>query len=211
MSSEAANRGQLFIVAAPSGAGKTSLVNALVADDPRLVISVSYTTRAPRPGESDGVHYHFVTPGSFERRRQAGEFLECAEVFGHWYGTHRQTTEAILDAGQDVILEIDWQGARQVKQTFPDCRSIFILPPSVAALRERLGARAQDSESVIERRMAEARDELSHWDEFDFVVINDDFAEALEELKSLVRHLRGEGDFAPADCESLLAELLENR
>jgi guanylate kinase len=211
MSSESRDRGQLFIVAAPSGAGKTSLVNALVADDPRLVISVSYTTRAPRPGESDGVHYHFVPPGSFEQRRQAGEFLECAEVFGHWYGTHRQTTEEILDAGQDVILEIDWQGARQVKETFPDCRSIFILPPSVAALRERLGARAQDSDAVIERRMAEARDELSHWDEFDFVVVNDDFATALDELKSLVRHLRGEGGFSQVDCEPLLAELLENR
>ena len=210
MLSDGADRGQLFIVAAPSGAGKTSLVNALVADDPRLVISVSYTTRAPRPGETDGVHYHFVTPQSFSRRREAGEFLECAEVFGHWYGTHRQTTEAILDAVQDVILEIDWQGARQVKQSFPDCRSIFILPPSVVALRERLGARAQDSDAVIERRMGEARDELSHWNEFDFVVINDDFATALEELKSLVRHLRGEGDFTAADCEPLLAELLEN-
>ncbi|MEE4175467.1 MAG: guanylate kinase [Xanthomonadales bacterium] len=211
MSSESAERGQLFIVAAPSGAGKTSLVNALVADDPRLVISVSYTTREPRPGETDGVHYHFVTAGAFERRREAGEFLEDAEVFGHWYGTHRQTTEAILDAGQDVILEIDWQGARQVKESFPDCRSIFILPPSVEALRERLGARAQDSEAVIERRMAQARDELSHCEEFDFVVINDDFGEALDELKALIRHLRGEGDFSPVNCESLLAELLEIR
>lgn len=202
-------RGRLFIVAAPSGAGKTSLVNALVANDPRLVISVSYTTRAPRPGETDGEHYHFVSPEVFERRRDAGEFLEHAEVFGHHYGTHGATTRAILDQGQDVILEIDWQGARQVKASFPDCTSIFILPPSVEALRQRLGARAQDSEDVIQRRMAEARAELSHCDEFDYVVINDDFDTALGELQSLVAHCRGQGSFTQAAYAPLLAELLE--
>ena len=199
--------GQLFVVAAPSGAGKTSLVNALVADDPRLVISVSYTTRAPRPGETDGVHYHFTTPERFTRRREAGEFLESAEVFGHWYGTHGQTTEAILAEGRDVILEIDWQGARQVRDSFPDCRSIFILPPSVETLRTRLGARAQDSEAVIERRMAQARSELSHCDEFEFVVINDDFDVALDELHQVIAHCRGKGSFEQAPYAELLAEL----
>lgn len=204
------SKGQLFIVAAPSGAGKTSLVNALVANDPRLVISVSYTTRAPRSGETDGVHYHFVTPGAFERRREAGEFLEHAEVFGHLYGTHGRTTEDILETGQDVILEIDWQGARQVKKSFPECHSIFILPPSVAALRERLGARAQDSEAVIQRRMGEARAELSHCEEFDYVVINDDFATALADLQAVIAHCRGEGAWRQEPVKELLAELLEN-
>lgn len=203
--------GQLFVVAAPSGAGKTSLVNALVEDDPRLVISVSYTTRAPRPGETDGVHYHFATPEGFTQRRDAGEFLESAEVFGHWYGTHRQTTEAILADGRDVILEIDWQGARQVRESFPDCRSIFILPPSVETLRARLGARAQDSEAVIEGRMAQARSELSHCDEFEFVVINDDFAVALDELRQVIAHCRGDGPFEQAPYADLLAELLAKR
>ncbi len=206
MSSE----GRLFIVAAPSGAGKTSLVNALVADDPRLVISVSYTTRDPRPGETDGVHYHFVTPDGFRRRRDAGEFLEHAEVFGHWYGTHGETTRDILRTGQDVILEIDWQGARQVKASFPECHSIFILPPSVAALRQRLGARAQDSEAVIQRRMRDARAELSHCEEFDYVVINDDFDTALGELRAVIAHCRGDGPFEQQPYGDLLAELLEN-
>jgi guanylate kinase len=207
---EAGRSGRLFVVAAPSGAGKTSLVNALVADDPKLVISVSYTTRAPRPGEKDGIHYHFVTDAAFEHRREAGEFLEYAEVFGNWYGTHRQTTEAILETGQDVLLEIDWQGARQIKRTFPGARSIFILPPSVEALRQRLGHRAQDSAEVIERRMAEAKAELSHCAEFDFVVVNDDFATALEELRQVIAHCRGEGIWEQAPYALLLAELLEN-
>ncbi len=207
---EADERGRLFIVAAPSGAGKTSLVNALVADDPRLVISVSYTTRAPRPGETDGVHYHFVTPGNFGRRLERDEFLEHAEVFGHSYGTHRETTESILATGQDVILEIDWQGARQVKASFPACLSIFILPPSVAELRQRLGARAQDSEAVIQRRMGEARAELSHCEEFDVVVVNDDFDTALQDLRAVIAHGRGEGDFEQQPFKELLAELLEN-
>lgn len=200
--------GHLFVVAAPSGAGKTSLVNALVADDPRLVISVSYTTRAPRPGEQDGVHYHFTTPEAFEGRRAAGEFLEHAEVFGNRYGTHRATTEAILAEGKDVILEIDWQGARQVKASFPGCRSIFILPPSVATLRERLGARAQDSEDVIAGRMAEARAEISHCEEFDFVVVNDDFDIALDELRNVVTHCRGDGSWSQQPFKALLEELL---
>lgn len=210
MSNESDRGGRLFVVAAPSGAGKTSLVNALVADDPKLVISVSYTTRPPRPGEKDGIHYHFVSEAAFEQRREAGEFLEHAEVFGHRYGTHRQTTEAILETGQDVLLEIDWQGARQIKRSFPEARSVFILPPSVEALRERLGHRAQDSEEVIDRRMAEARAELSHCAEFDFVVVNDDFATALEELRQVIAHCRGETIWEQAPYALLLAELLEN-
>ena len=208
MSQSERQPGHLFVVAAPSGAGKTSLVNALVADDPRLVISVSYTTRAPRPGEEDGVHYHFTTPDAFDRRRDDGEFLEHAEVFGNRYGTHRETTEAILGEGMDVILEIDWQGARQVKASFPGCRSIFILPPSVATLRERLGARAQDSETVIDGRMAEARAEISHCDEFDFVVVNDDFDVALDELRGVVSHCRGDGPWTQQPHAALLEELL---
>lgn len=202
--------GRLFVVAAPSGAGKTSLVNALVARDPRLEISVSFTTRPPRPGETDGVHYHFTTPESFRERHARGEFLEHAEVFGNLYGTHRQTTRDILASGRDVILEIDWQGARQVKAAFPDCDSVFILPPSLATLRERLGARAQDSAAVIESRMDKARAEISHCNEFDHVIVNDDFETALEELRALVRHCRDGSGFVQQPVDDLLAELLEN-
>ncbi len=202
--------GRLFIVAAPSGAGKTSLVNALVARDPKLEISVSFTTRAPRPGERDGVHYHFAAPEVFRERLARDEFLEHAEVFGNLYGTHRQTTMEILAADRDVILEIDWQGARQIKAAFPDCDSIFILPPSVAALRERLGARAQDSEAVIQARMDNARAEISHCNEFDYVVVNDDFDTALRELRAVVSHCRDGSDFVQQPVDELLAELLKN-
>lgn len=210
MADEAAQGGRLFVVAAPSGAGKTSLVNALVARDPRLEISVSFTTRPPRPGEEDGVHYHFIEPGAFKQRRDAGEFLEHAEVFGNLYGTHRATTEAILAQGRDVILEIDWQGARQVKSAFPDCCSIFILPPSLAALRERLGTRAQDSEEVIAGRMAKARAEISHCPEFDYVVVNDQFKDALTALRALLAHCREGAPYAQPPVDELLAELMES-
>jgi len=204
-------KGRLFIVAAPSGAGKTSLVNALVARDPKLEISVSFTTRAPRPGEQDGVHYHFTSPEAFRERQARGEFLEHAEVFGNLYGTHGQTTREILAAGRDVILEIDWQGARQIKAAFPDCDSVFILPPSLASLRERLGARAQDSAAVIQERMDNARAEISHCNEFDHVVVNDDFDTALRELRAVVSHCRGEDGFVQQPVDELLAELLKNR
>lgn len=218
MSSEGSTRatekqpgeGCLFIVAAPSGAGKTSLVNALVARDPKLEISVSFTTRAPRPGEQDGVHYHFTTPEVFRKRQALGEFLEHAEVFGNLYGTHRQTTMDILAAGRDVILEIDWQGARQIKAAFPDCDSVFVLPPSLVTLRERLGARAQDSAAVIQARMDNARDEISHCDEFDHVIVNDDFDTALHELRSVVSHCRDGSGFVQQPIDDLLAELLKN-
>lgn len=202
------NEGLLFVVAAPSGAGKTSLVNALVDRDDRLVLSVSWTTRAPRPGEIDGVHYHFTDPSTFADMRRAGEFLECAEVFGHCYGTHEGATRAVLAGGQDVILEIDWQGARQVRERFPDCHGIFILPPSLDTLRERLGQRGQDSETVISRRMDQARAEISHCDEFGRVVINDDFDQALAELQGVIRDCRkGIQRPRPRHAE-LLAELL---
>ncbi len=205
------SEGRLFIVAAPSGAGKTSLVNALVARDPRLEISVSFTTRAPRPGEQDGVHYHFITPEAFRERQARGEFLEHAEVFGNLYGTHRQTTEDILATGRDLILEIDWQGARQIKAAFPECDSIFILPPSLATLRERLGARGQDSAEVIQGRMQKARAEISHCSEFDYVIVNDDFDTALQELRAVLAHCRDGSPFEQQPTDDLLAELLENR
>jgi guanylate kinase len=206
----AALPGQLFIVAAPSGAGKTSLVNALVAADPQLVISVSYTTRAPRPGEVEGRHYHFTSTGQFEAMRTNGEFLEHARVYDHLYGTHGDTTREILASGRDVVLEIDWQGARQVRASYPLCHSIFILPPSLQALRARLGQRGQDSAEVIEARMTKARAEISHCDEFQHVIVNDDFQAALQELAMVVENCRRGLPAATPKYQDLLAELLGN-
>ncbi|KAA9131278.1 guanylate kinase [Marinihelvus fidelis] len=202
--------GELFVVAAPSGAGKTSLVNALVDSDEQLALSVSYTTRPARPGEVDGRHYHFTAPEAFARMVEAGEFLEWANVFGNCYGTHEGTTRAVLDSGRDVILEIDWQGARQVRERFPGCHGIFILPPSLAALRERLGRRGQDSAEVIAGRMEKARAEISHCGEFDFVVVNDDFDAALAELGTIIEACRHGHPPGGPRHEALLAELLEN-
>lgn len=210
MSNKKAEPGQLFVVAAPSGAGKTSLVHALVEQDPKLVISVSYTTRAPRQGERDGLHYHFTDHQSFERMRDAGQFLEHAEVFGQLYGTHRETTRQVQENGRDVILEIDWQGARQVRQSFPSCHSIFILPPSLQALRERLGQRAQDSDEVINARMDKAHAEISHCDEFSFVIVNDDFQLALDQLAAVVEGCRNGTPPDTGSHKDLLAELLGN-
>ncbi len=204
------NEGRLFVVAAPSGAGKTSLVNALVADDPLLVISVSFTTRPARPGEKDGRHYHFTDSDTFERMIRNEEFLEHARVYGHRYGTHRGTTEALLEDGRDVILEIDWQGARQVRASFPACHSVFILPPSLEALRHRLGDRGQDSEDVIEGRMRKARAEISHCGEFEHVIVNDRFEQALAELGEVIRHCREGLPWREESHEELLAELLGN-
>ena len=178
--------GILCIVAAPSGAGKTSLVKSLVETTPDVVASVSHTTRPPRPGERDGVHYHFVSLATFEAMIAEGAFLEHARVFGNQYGTSRAAVLSKLQAGLDVILEIDWQGARQVRDQLPDCPSIFILPPSRHALRQRLAGRGQDSAEVIERRMAAALDELSHYAEFDYLVINDRFETALTELRAIL-------------------------
>jgi len=177
--------GTLYIVAAPSGAGKTSLVKALVECTPGVEVSVSHTTRAPRPGERDGVNYHFVDTAAFEALINAGVFLEYARVFDHYYGTSRDSVLAQLATGVDVILEIDWQGARQVRE-LADCQSVFILPASREVLRQRLIHRGQDTPQVIERRMQDAVREMSHYHEFDYVVINDDFQNALESLRAVL-------------------------
>ena len=178
-------QGAVFIVSAPSGAGKTSLLKALIPADTRLRLSVSHTTRPPRPGEHDGVHYHFVDRERFERMVAEGAFLEHAQVFDNLYGTAESTVRQLRAAGHDVVLEIDWQGARQVRARFPDAIGLFIVPPSVAALRERLGGRGQDSAEIIERRMRDARSELSHYGEYDYLVVNDQFERALEDLRAI--------------------------
>jgi guanylate kinase len=182
--------GCLFIVAAPSGAGKSSLVNAVLAEDPLLRLSISYTTRAPRPGEENGREYHFVGRDAFLAMAAAGDFLESAEVHGNFYATSQRQIEQIRAGGRDALLEIDWQGAQQVRRIFPDAIGIFILPPSRAALRERLVARGQDSAAVIERRLAAAEDEMSHVAEFDYAIINKDFDEARRDLAAVIRAAR---------------------
>jgi guanylate kinase len=180
--------GTLYVVSAPSGAGKTSLVRALLdSTGDHLVLSVSHTTRAPRPGEVDGRDYHFVDAEAFRRMIDDGAFLEHARVFDNYYGTARQGIEAQLAQGRDVILEIDWQGARQVRQALPESVGIFILPPSREALRERLSARGQDDEAVIARRMQDAVNEMSHYGEYDYLVINEVFSTARDELAAIIR------------------------
>lgn len=178
--------GVLFVVSAPSGAGKTSLLRALIPTDDRLRLSVSHTTRPPRPGEQDGVHYHFVERARFEAMVGEGAFLEHAQVFDNLYGTAERSVRDQLAAGHDVVLEIDWQGARQVRARFPEAVTVFIAPPSVAALRERLSGRGQDGPEVIERRMRDARSELSHYGEYDYLVVNDLFEQALADLRAIV-------------------------
>ena len=182
--------GCLFVIAAPSGGGKTSLVNALLAREPGIRLSVSYTTRRPRPGEHEGVHYHFVDVARFETLRDGGEFLEHAFVHGHWYATSATWLATQVSAGQDVLLEIDWQGAGQVRRLLPDSVQIFVLPPSLAVLKERLQKRGQDDDQVIERRLAGAVEEMRHWEEFDYVIINQDFATAVSDLDAIVRAAR---------------------
>ncbi len=179
--------GTLYIVSAPSGAGKTSLVKALIDSAPLVRVSVSHTTRAMRPGEVDGVNYHFVSREQFNDMLQRNEFLEHAEVFGNLYGTSQSWIEKTLAEGFDLILEIDWQGAQQVRHLLPQSRSIFILPPTQEALRHRLTNRGQDSGEIIERRMHEAVSEMSHYIEYDYLLINDDFAHALDDLRSIFR------------------------
>ncbi|HEY8266154.1 MAG TPA: guanylate kinase, partial [Steroidobacteraceae bacterium] len=179
-------RGRLFVISAPSGAGKTSLVRALMAGDPKLAHSVSYTTRKPRPGEVEGKDYHFVSKAEFERMLAADAFLEHAEVFDNRYGTARAQVEGFLAQGRDAILEIDWQGARQVRQAMPACVPVFILPPSRAALEFRLQGRGTDSAEVIARRLRDAVADMGHWAEADFVVVNDDFERALAELRAVI-------------------------
>ncbi|MCB1682891.1 MAG: guanylate kinase [Pseudomonadales bacterium] len=200
--------GTLFIVSAPSGAGKTSLVNALLEKDAALAVSVSHTTRPRRPSETDGVNYHFVSPARFEAMVAAGDFLEHAEVFGHRYGTARAVVDARLGQGADVILEIDWQGAAQIRRSHPDSVSVFILPPSTATLRARLIKRGQDDPAVIETRLAEARGEMAHHAEFDFLVVNDRFEDALEELCAITRAQRCRQVRRAALLQPLLKDLL---
>ena len=178
-------RGTLYIVAAPSGAGKSSLVNAVLAKEPGIALSISFTSRAPRPGERHAQHYHFVDKAEFERMIAAGDFFEHALVHGDYKGTARQSVEPQLAAGKDVLLEIDWQGARQVREKMADCVSVFILPPSRDALETRMRNRGQDSEAVIARRLAAAREEMSHYDEFDYVIVNEHFDAAAAELRAI--------------------------
>ncbi|MDF9441967.1 MAG: guanylate kinase [Lysobacteraceae bacterium SCN 69-123] len=175
-------RGTLYIVAAPSGAGKSSLVNATLARDAQIALSISFTSRAMRPGEVDGRHYHFVSAAEFERMIAAGDFFEYARVHGDWKGTARQSVEPQLAAGKDVLLEIDWQGARQVRAKVPDAVSVFILPPSKQALDDRMRKRGQDSEAVMAQRLAAAREEMQHYDEFDYVIVNEVFDTAVDEM-----------------------------
>jgi guanylate kinase len=181
-----ASPGELFIFSAASGTGKTSLAKALVESAPEFAFSVSHTTRAPRPGEQYGVHYYYVTREEFDRMVANGEFVEHATVFGNSYGTSKQTIADQLQSGKSVILDIDWQGARAIKQWRPEAVSIFILPPSRAALRERLTNRKQDSQEIIDQRMREAVAEMSHYSEFDHLVVNDDFDAALADLKAIL-------------------------
>jgi guanylate kinase len=180
----------LFVITAPSGAGKTSLIEALMRDDPSLKLSISYTTRAPRPGEKDGVDYHFVDDPAFLAMRERGEFLESAEVHGYRYGTSKKVITEALRRGEDLILEIDWQGARQVRAIYPDCVGIFILPPSIEELERRMRARGQDSEAVIRRRLEAARGEMEHAGEFDYAIINKDFDTAKRELAEIIHKER---------------------
>jgi guanylate kinase len=202
-----ARRGNLYVIAAPSGAGKTSLVKAVLTRDPSLRMSVSHTTRKRRENEVPGRDYHFVGIEEFQRLRDAGEFLEHAQVYDNYYGTGREGVEALRNAGHDVILEIDWQGARQVRKAQPDCRSIFILPPSRRSLEERLRNRKTDTEDVIQRRLRDSMADMSHYAEFDQVVVNDDFERAVNQLLTI---LRGGGGFDATRPElaPLLAELL---
>jgi guanylate kinase len=200
--------GNVFVVSAPSGAGKTSLVRSLLEADAQVKLSVSYTTRAPRPGEVDGVHYHFVTPETFIEMLNRGEFLESAEVYGNRYGTSQRWIEAQLASGVDILLEIDWQGAAQVRKLMPQAISVFILPPSLDALTERLQGRGQDSEEVIERRLAAARADMSHVHEFDYVIINDDFATANRDLQAIIRAQRLRLDSQTARHQHLFQALL---
>jgi guanylate kinase len=182
--------GCLFVLAAPSGGGKTSLVNALLEREPGIRLSVSYTTRPPRPGEKDGVHYHFVDEAKFMKLKAGGEFLEHAHVHGNWYATSATWLRAEIAQGHDVLLEIDWQGAEQVRRLIPDAVLIFILPPSLASLRERLEKRGQDTPEVIARRLDAAREEMRHYGDFNYVIMNQDFARAVDDLSAIVRAAR---------------------
>lgn len=202
--------GTLFVVSAPSGAGKTSLVRALLEAETTMGVAVSHTTRAMRPEEVDGVNYHFTDTETFNQLADRGGFIEWANVFGNLYGTSIEAANRVLDEGKNLILEIDWQGAAQVREKFPETQSIFIFPPSLKALRERLEGRGQDDADIVQKRMDAAFEELSHWSEFDFLIINDQFDDALIELTSVVK---GQGDslrktMRENELQPLISELL---
>jgi guanylate kinase len=199
--------GSLFMVVAPSGAGKSTLVNALLAQEPSIKLSISFTTRAPRPGEQHGREYHFTSVEDFLARREAGEFLESAEVHGNYYGTSRILINDEMKAGTDVLLEIDWQGAQQVRKQFPQAVGIFILPPSIEALEERLRKRGQDADHVITRRLLAAGGEIAHAPEFEYVIINQEFATASSELTAIVKATRCRFAQQAARNTSLFAQL----
>lgn len=203
------SKGKLYIISAPSGAGKTSLVKQLTAELNKLIVSVSHTTRKQRPGEQHGIDYFFVSEDEFQVMLAENAFLEYARVFDHYYGTARQTVEENLANGLDVILEIDWQGAQQVKQHLPDSYSIFILPPSTAELERRLCSRGQDSDDTIRRRMQQAVAEISHFDEYDYLIVNDDFDEALNQLKSVIVSCRMGSIRQKSALKQLLNDLLQ--
>ncbi|MDI9237521.1 guanylate kinase [Lysobacter sp. LF1] len=201
-------RGTLFIVAAPSGAGKSSIVNAVLARDPNICLSISFTSRQPRPGERHAEHYHFVSKQAFEDMVAAGDFFEHALVHGDWKGSARQSVEPQLAAGKDVLLEIDWQGARQVRAKVPDAVSVFILPPSRQALEQRMRSRGQDSEAVIAQRLDAAREEMSHYGEFDFVIVNEHFDTAVDEMCAIFLASRVRKDQQVARHSRLITTLL---
>lgn len=203
-----ATPGTLYIISAPSGGGKTSLVNALLESVANLEVSVSHTTRPPRPGEKNSIDYHFVTEKAFENLIAKKKFLEHAKVFGNYYGTSRVWVEKKLKAGIDIILEIDWQGARQIRSMMPDAIGIFILPPSWQILEKRLRQRAQDEKSVIAKRMAQAHDEVAHYHEYDYLVVNDNFAKALADLSAVIRVRRLRLLLQKKEQASLLKKLL---
>ncbi|GAL22023.1 guanylate kinase [Vibrio maritimus] len=203
-------KGTLYIVSAPSGAGKSSLIAAMLEKNPTyaMKVSVSHTTRGMRPGEEDGVHYHFVEKSEFESLIEQGAFLEYAEVFGNYYGTSRLWIEETLNKGIDVFLDIDWQGARQIREQMPEAKSVFILPPSNSELERRLNVRGQDSDEVIAKRMSEAKSEMSHYNEYDYVIVNDDFDGALVDFKAILRAERLKQDKQAVKYKGMLDALL---
>lgn len=203
--------GTLFIISSPSGAGKSSLLSALLEHyngDHSIAVSVSHTTRAARPGEIDGVHYHFVSKEEFQTLIGRNAFFEWAEVFGNYYGTSKELIEQALHAGTDVFLDIDWQGARQIRTLYPQARSIFILPPSLTILEQRLNSRGQDSQEVIAKRMAQAVSEMSHYAEYDYLIINDHFESALQQLNAVVQANRVKLEHQRVSNADLLTQLL---
>ena len=202
------NKGTLYIISAPSGAGKTTLVKKLIAKTNNLIVSVSHTTRQTREGEIHGKDYFFVDVETFQTMQHENAFLECAQVFDNFYGTAQQTVEDNLAQGKDVLLEIDWQGAQQVRHLLPECVSIFILPPSIETLRQRLEARGKDDVEIINRRMKDAVTEMSHHSEFDYLIVNDDFSEALKALKSIVLTNRLKQSRQSQNLKTLLSNLL---